>query len=112
MAGFKLAHEKSKSGQLREDEKKTYLAMREELARSLVAAQSLTVPEGQNARRFFRVAQLFQVEIDRTYPTVTKEVSASGFSAIPTNEMKVGQRIGFSLQIKRGEEPVSGEAKV
>jgi hypothetical protein len=112
MAGFRQIHERAKSKQLKEEETKTYMAMREELARSLVAAQSLQVPEGQNARRHFRVAQVYKLEIDRTYTTLTKEVSPSGFSAVMQNEMKPGQKVAFAISIVRDTDPVSGEAKV
>src|SRR5258706_5595750 len=112
MSGFRLAHERSKLKQLNDEELKTYLTMREELARSLVAAQSLTVPEDQNARRFFRVAQMYQLELDRTYKTLTKDISRAGFSAMLASEMKVGQRVAFSLSLKRDTDAITGEAKV
>src|SRR5690348_12850247 len=70
MAGFRVTHEKAKAKQLSEDEFKKYLGMREELARSLIQAQSLQVPEGQNSRKYFRVAQMYKVEIAKTYNTM------------------------------------------
>jgi hypothetical protein len=88
------------------------MAMREELAKSLVAAQSLQVPEDRNFRKNFRVAQVFKLEIERTYQAMTKEVSRSGFSALMPAELKVGKTVGFALTLSRGIEPISGEAKV
>jgi len=112
IARFRITHEKSKAGGLNELERKQYLGMREELARSLVNAQSLAVPEGQNARRHFRVAQLFQVEVKNLYKTVTRELSISGFSAMVTGELKPGESVPFKLTVNRAVEPVSGIAKV
>jgi hypothetical protein len=111
MAQFRITHEKHKANQLDAEQKKAYFAMRDELARSLVAAQALSVPEGQNARRFFRVAQMYKLEIDRTYQTMTKEVSRSGFACMLPSEIKIGQKVGFAITLKRDTEPVSGEAK-
>ncbi len=112
IAAFRVTHEKAKANQLTDDQRKTYLAMREELARSLVSAQALKVPEGENSRKYFRVAQMYKLEIDRTYQTMTKEISRAGFSAMMPKELKVGQRVGFSITLKRDVDPVSGEAKV
>ncbi len=112
IARFRITHEKAKSGGLREDERKAYLGMREELARSLVNAQSLSVPEGQNARRHFRVAQLYQVEVKNLYRTVTRELSTSGFSAMVAGELRPGESVPFAITLTRGVEPVTGIAKV
>ncbi|MBL8957472.1 MAG: PilZ domain-containing protein [Myxococcaceae bacterium] len=112
IAAFRVTHEKAKANQLTEEQRKTYLAMREELARSLVAAQSLKVPEGENSRKYFRVAQMFKLEIDRTYQTMTKEISRAGFSAMLPKELKIGQRVGFAITLKRDLDPIGGEAKV
>jgi len=112
IAAFRVTHEKAKANQLSEDQRKTYLAMREELARSLVAAQSLKVPEGEFSRKYFRVAQMYKLEIDRTYQTMTKEVSRAGFSAMMPKELKVGTRVGFAITLQRDTDPISGEAKV
>jgi len=109
---FRITHEKAKAGGLNEIERKQYLGMREELARSLVNAQSLAVPEGQNARRHFRVAQLFQVEVKNLYKTVTRELSSSGFSAMVAAELKPGDTVPFKLTVNRAVDPVSGIAKV
>jgi hypothetical protein len=109
---FRITHDKAKAGGLNELERKAYLGMREELARSLVNAQSLAVPEGQNARRHFRVAQLFQVEVKNMYKTVTRELSTSGFSAMVGGELKPGESVPFKLTVDRSKDPVTGIAKV
>ncbi len=112
IARFRITHENAKAKKLSDEERKTYLNMREELARSLVNAQALSVPEGQNARKHFRVAQLYQVEINNIYKTVTRELSTSGFSAMVATELKPGQVVPFNLWINRADEPITGQAKV
>lgn len=112
MAGFRVTHEKAKAKQLTEDEHKKYLLMREELARSLIQAQALSVPEGQNSRKYFRVAQMYKIEISKTWQTMTKQVSRSGFSASLSSQLKVGQEVDFELTLAREGEPVTGKAKV
>lgn len=112
LAGFRATHQRARSGQLKPDEHAKYLAMREELARSLVAAQGLTVPEGQQARRHFRVAQVFAIEVANLYTTVTKELSRAGFSALITGALQVDERVDFKLTLGRGAEPVQGQARV
>lgn len=112
MTGFRATHEKAKAKQLSENQYKSYLEMREELARSLVAAQSLTVPEGQSSRRYFRVAQMLKIEIASTYQTMTRHVSRSGFSVTLATQFKVGEEISFSLTLTREGDPVTGKAKV
>ncbi|MBK7861564.1 MAG: PilZ domain-containing protein [Archangiaceae bacterium] len=112
MAGFRITHEKAKAKKLTDSEHKAYLEMREELARSLVAAQAMTLPEGQNSRKHFRVAQMYKIEISNTYQTMTKQVSRSGFSCTLTSQLPVGQVVPFSLMLGREGEPVTGQAKV
>ncbi len=112
MKAFRAAHERAKSGGLNDDERGRYMAMREELARSLVGAQRLAVPEGEPARRHFRVAQALALELDNVSRTLTKDVSRSGFSAMVPNSMKEGQRVSFKLTLGREQEPVTGHANI
>lgn len=112
IAGFRVTHEKAKAKQLTEEEHRKYLEMREELARSLVAAQALLVPEGQSSRKLFRVAQMYKCEIAGTYQTMTKQVSRSGFSVSISAQLKVGHEVDFSIFLGRDGEPVTGKAKV
>jgi hypothetical protein len=112
MTRFRATHEKAKANQLTAEETKAYHDMREELAKSLVAAQSLQVPEGKNYRRYFRVAQMYQLEINSTYQTMTRHVSRGGFQCTLQSQLPVGQEVSFSLTIARDKEPVTGKAKV
>lgn len=112
LAGFRVTHQRAKAGQLKPEERAKYLAMREELARSLVAAQGLSLPEGQNARKHFRVAQVFALEVANLYQTVTKELSRAGFSALITGTLKANDSVDFQLTLGCGTEPVTGKARV
>lgn len=106
MTQFKYAHENAKKNG--SDEK--HKAMKEELARSLVQAQGLSVPEGQALRKAFRVAQAWQVEINGTQRCLTRDVSGGGFSALVPGALSVGDEVTFALKI--GGDPVTGHASV
>lgn len=108
MVQFKRVHEHAKKHG--SDEK--HKAMKEELARSLVAAQGLTVPDGQMHRKAFRIAQAWQLELDGMYKCLTRDVSGGGFSTLVPGNLNVGQEVRFSLRIGAGQEPVTGTAKV
>jgi hypothetical protein len=112
MARFRVTHERSKANILNEDQMRDYLGMREELARSLISAQSLQTPDGAPARKHFRVAQMYKIEIATVSQAMTKMVSCSGFSVMMAAEMKVGQEEPFTLTLGRGITAVSGKAKV
>jgi hypothetical protein len=112
IARFRVTHEQSKKNQLTPEQRKTYLGMREELAKSLLAMQAMTVAEGQNARKAFRVAHVFAVEVNNLYRGMTRDISSSGFSATLPTELKVGQELPFTLTIAKGAEPLGGKAKV
>jgi hypothetical protein len=108
MVAFKRVHEHAKKHG--SDEK--HKGMKEELARSLVAAQGLTVPEGQTHRKTFRIAQAWQLELDGMYKCLTRDVSGGGFSALVPGSFTFGQEVRFSIRIGGGQEPVTGTAKV
>jgi len=112
MHRFKITHEQAKAGKLKEAEHKAYLDMREELARSLIAAQSLQVPKGEFSRKHFRVAQMYKLEIANTYQSMTRQVSVKGFSANLQAQFKVGQELDFALHVQRETDPITGKAKV
>jgi PilZ domain len=112
IAAFREAHERFRSGALTDAERARYLAMREELATSLVGAQGLMVPAGQAARRHFRVAQVFAIEINNLYRSMTKDISRAGFSCLVPATLKEGDPFSFALTLKRGEDPVTGQGRV
>jgi hypothetical protein len=112
MAMFRELHGRVKKGPVSEKDLERYHAMREDLARSLVAAQGMQVPNGQNARRHFRVAQVFSLEVNNLYKSMTRDVSRSGFSAIVPATFETGDKVSFSIVLARGQEPITGQAHV
>ncbi|MFZ5442737.1 MAG: hypothetical protein ACOZQL_22195 [Myxococcota bacterium] len=112
IAGFKILHEQMKKGLLKDDEQKKYVAMAEELARSLMAAQGMAPPSGVPARRAFRVAHVFPIEIDNVSRTMTREISCQGFTATVNGMFKEGQQISWALTLSRGTDPMQGMATV
>ena len=109
---FREQHEKARMGKMLPDEKKRYLAMREEFARSLVSAQGLSMAPGQTARQTFRVAQALPVEINRTTRVITRDISRGGFSTVINQNFSSGDVVPYVLTLGRGLEPISGEGKV
>jgi hypothetical protein len=112
IAAFRVLHERVKKGDVPPDDAAKHVAMREELARSLASAQGLTVPVGQNARRHFRVAQVFPLEVNRVCQALTRDVSRSGFSALVPGAFREGEQVSFSIIPGRGQDPVQGLASV
>lgn len=112
IAAFRLTHEQAKRGGLDESEKKKYLSMRDELARSLINAQGLTVPEKVPPRRAFRVAQVFPIEINNITRTMTRDLSCMGFTCTVAGSFKEGEQIAFALTLGRNAEPIPGVARV
>jgi hypothetical protein len=112
MGVFRELHTRLKADQLTPKERERYLSMREELARSLAAAQGLTVPEGQNARRYFRVAQVFRVELNNLSTAMTRDVSRSGFSATVPGTFAENAALSFAITLGRGQDPITGQGHV
>jgi len=112
MKGFRVTHEKARAGQLTPDELQRYHAMREELARSAIVGQGGKVPAGKTARESFSVPQVYQVEINGLYKTVTREVSRSRFTATLSQDYRKGEPISYSMTLSRAQEPLEGQATV
>jgi len=112
MGVFRELHTRLKADQLSPKERERYLSMREELARSLAAAQGLTVPEGENARRYFRVAQVFVLELNNLARSMTRDVSRSGFSATVPGAFVENDTLSFAITLGRGQEPITGQGHV
>lgn len=108
MQEFKRVHENAKKSGTSDKHR----AMKDELARSLVQAQGLSVPDGQAHRKAFRIAQAWQVELNNTWKCLTRDVSGGGFSALVPSPLNVGDEVKFSMKIGAGQEPVSGTATV
>lgn len=112
LASFRFMHENARRGILGEGDLKKYMGMRDELARSLMNSQGLTAPEGVPARRAFKVAHVFPIEIGGLYRTTTREISCDSFTALVAGTYKEGERVSFSLSLTRAAEPLTGNAIV
>jgi hypothetical protein len=106
MLQFKHVHEEAKKNGSGD----RHRAMKDELARSLVQAQGLSVPEGQSHRKAFRVAQAWQLELNNGHKCITRDVSGGGFSAIVPTHFNVGEKVTFKMRV--GGDPVTGSASV
>lgn len=112
IASFRVMHENARRGTLSESDQKKYLSMRDELARSVMQSQGLTVPDGVPPRRAFKVAHVFQIEVGGVYKTTTREISCTSFTALVSGTVKEGERVSFILSLSRAAEPLSGNAIV
>lgn len=113
---FRAMHTRARAGQLNgEDEKRKYLASREQFARALTAAQGMMLPRGLSARRTFRVAQGLQVDLtlsEGPLRTLTLDVSCGGFSVLMHKPPPDSEVADFSLRLPGNAEPVKGKVKM
>lgn len=112
IASFRITHEKAKKGELSPEERMRYQGMCEEFTRSLMAAQNMSVPDGIPARRAFRVAQVYPIELDNVARTMTRDVSCQGFTASANGNFKEGDQISWSLTLSRNTDPMQGMATI
>ena len=114
MSDFRDLHERARRGQLSGREEAVYRGARDELARALLAAQKLTLRQGQVARQALRVTRALQVDLDLVTwraRAVTLDVSTGGFAALLDKAPSLGEEIGYTLRIPASE-PVAGRARV
>ncbi len=112
---FRALHARARKGQMSDDERRRYLAAREQFARALTAAQGMSLPPGQSARRTFRVAQGLQVDLELSTGQVrsmTLDVSCGGFSVMMHKPPSETEEPGFSLRLPGNLEPLVGRVKV
>ncbi|MBL8912775.1 MAG: hypothetical protein JNM17_18920 [Archangium sp.] len=113
MASFRVLHEQNKRGALGPLDKNKYLAMRDELARSLMESSGQEMPAGNiPPRRIVKVAQLFNIELSNLYKTMTRELSCQGFVTLVQGSFRDGDRTAFVLSLGRSVDPVQGDAIV
>ena len=112
LASFRVIHENARRGLLNESDQKKYTNMRDELARSLISSQGMVVPEGVPARRAFKVAHVFPIEVGGVAKTTTREVSCQSFTSLVSGTFKEGERVSFVMNLSRSAEPLSGNAIV
>ncbi|PTL83202.1 PilZ domain-containing protein [Vitiosangium sp. GDMCC 1.1324] len=112
---FRALHARARKGQLPEEEKRRYMAAREQFARALTAAQGMSLPPSQSARRTFRIAQGLQVDLSfATGPirAMTLDVSVGGFSVMMHKPPVESEEPGFTLRLPGNLEPVKGRVKM
>ncbi|HET8733345.1 MAG TPA: PilZ domain-containing protein [Anaeromyxobacteraceae bacterium] len=111
---LKALHEKARSGTLGPTEQREYRSRRAELARALLAAQSLTRQPGQSARQSLRVARALQVELSgagRSERLTTFDISAGGFAAPMGSAPETGAMLTASIRLP-GTDPLVTPVKV
>ncbi len=111
---FRELHQRARKATLGPGEESRYQAMREELARAMLAAQKLTLKPGETPRRALRVARAIQVELKvgaTTERTVTLDLSSGGFSAMLAHPPMLGELVGVSLRVPGGE-PLACRASI
>jgi hypothetical protein len=111
---FRELHERARRDALGPGEESTYDSLREELARTLLAAQKLALLPGQQARRALRVARAIQVDIElggETHRTVTLDLSSGGFSTLLARPPEPGMVVGVSLRLP-ATEPLQCRARI
>jgi len=111
---FRALHHKAKERALPPEEQRTYLQLREQLARSILTVQGLSQPRGESARRSFRVAILLRIALKsaiRSLHAVTVDLSVGGFSAILDQAPDLHEVLDFSLDLS-GAEALTGQVKV
>jgi hypothetical protein len=112
---FTKLHEKARKRELDEEDLKTYHAGREELARAIVAAQRLTVKEGETQRQALRVARAVQIDLDLSTGRVralTLDISQGGFSTLIEKPPTPTEAVGFTLRVPGASEPMLGRCKL
>ncbi len=115
---FRELHERARRRLLTSEERVHYLEAREQLARSLLAAQGQRVPENALARRNFRVPKGLTLDVSFRSSAVrsrTLDLSSGGFSCMLPGNLAEDERIGFALWLPEqdGDEgPVVGRARI
>ena len=112
---FRALHARARKGQLSEEEKRRYLLAKEQFARALTAAQGMSLPPGQSARRSFRLAQGLQVDLNLAsgpVRTLTLDVSVGGFSVMVHKPPSESEESSFTLRLPGNLEPLTGRARV
>jgi hypothetical protein len=116
IAGFRALHDRARKGDLSSEERRQYLAQRDELAKAMCSAQRLTAPPGQTPRQAMRVARAMQVDLELPegrQRLMTMNVSIGGFAALMPKELdKKSAPIGFSMRLPGSPDPLLGRVRV
>ena len=113
IAGFRWLHEKARLETLAPEEADAYREAREDLSAMLVAAQRLTLGEGETARAAVRVVRALPLELALPSGTVrgrTLDLSEGGFSAVLAPAPRREEAVPFTLTLRSG--PLHGKVQV
>lgn len=86
---------------------RSYRDGRDALARVLLAAQQVTLPLGQEARRSVRVARALEIRVEipgRSERAPTLDISVGGLATWMALPMQSGDEASITLSLPRGEE--------
>jgi hypothetical protein len=114
LRGFRELHERARQRSLNAGEEETYLAMREELARAMLAAQRLSLKPGETPRRALRVARALQLDLELgaiNQRTVTLDLSTGGFSTLLAKPPGLGEEVKISMRLPASE-PLTCRARI
>ena len=117
LTSFRELHERARRRLHTSEERALYLEAREQLARSLLAAQGHNLQPGASARRNFRVPKGLSVDVSFRSGSVrsrTVDISSGGFSCmLPRAFGGSEEPSGFVLWLPgQEEEPVVGRARI
>ncbi|MFE8600169.1 PilZ domain-containing protein [Archangium violaceum] len=116
LTNFRELHERARRRLHTSDERALYLEAREQLARSLLAAQGQNLQPGATARRSFRVPKGMHVDVSFRAGAVrsrTLDISSGGFSCLMGGAPTEGTLSGFTLWLPgQDEAPVVGRARI
>jgi hypothetical protein len=116
LTSFRELHERARRKLHTSEEHAEYLEAREQLARTLLAAQGQSPQPGASARRNFRVPKGMNLDLSfRAGPvrSRTLDVSSGGFSCMLEGELQESEPCGFVLWLPGPEdEPVVGRARI
>jgi hypothetical protein len=106
---FRALHDRARRGDLSGEDRATYLAGCDELARALVAVQRLPVSPGSTPRLVLRIARALQVDLDTPlehHRLTTLNIGVGGFSALlaklprPDEEMTCVVRLPWGERVE------------
>lgn len=113
-SAFKDLHERAKKGRLSAEDVRLYESSRDQFVRALLAAQGLSLQPGATPRRSLRVARACGIDLELPKGRrrcLTQNLGAGGFSALLPDAPPPGERIGFSLRLPGGGEPLVGRCE-
>lgn len=114
IAAFKDLHVRHKKGGLSAQDVRLYESSRDQFIRALLGAQGLALEPGATPRRSLRVARACQIDLELPKGRrrcLTQNLGAGGFSALLPDAPPAGERIGFSLRLPGGGEPLVGRCE-